>query len=486
MTGATQIVYFNQNDTSTNTSNNWALYVGYPIGYYSSPVPFASLTDVSVSPTGEIYASGYLSADYLGTNYRTHVVLSITSLGVISWSSEYSSGTNTSTYAQYIKLDSSSIYVAGYGVRAGRSTVLLSKYNTSGTRQWVTKVSQPQSPSPDQGNTIAYGLAINSSLGKIYIAGYSELTNLGPNYIKGQLYTYNTSGSLIDQSYFGANTLTANATSLVIDSSNNIWTSGRGNNTAAIAKFDSDLNLLGFKTLTVNTAFPGPFYTSGINKDSSGYFYLTGYGSDSSSSTAIYMFVAKYDSSINLVSSQKYSDSFPYQGGVSDIDSSNNIWIAARNYGASAAFEKVHVLKVDPSTLSILMGREIKIEAYNYSGDILNVDVYANSIKVQGTDYYVVIEVQVSGTSVPIQTFGLLLKLPTDGSLTSATPRNILIGNPAAIVAITYLSVSPTASSLAATQTTPAVSGSNYGFPTYTSSDVLSTTIPYNANKPFV
>lgn len=486
MTGATQIVYFNQNGTFTN--NNWALYVGFPFDY-ASPVPNASLTDVSVSPTGEIYTSGYLSILNGASYYRTHVVLSITSLGVISWNSEYSTGTTTNTWAQSIILDSSSIYVAGNGSRSNYATVMASKYNTSGARQWITKVSQPQPPNSDQGATQPYAIAVNSSLGKIYIAGVSNLFGV----LKGQLYTYDTSGNLIDQAYYGAGGISTYATSLVIDSSNNLWTSGyhsgTGGTKAAIAKFDSDLNSLGFKTFSANTVSPA-FFTKGINKDSSGYIYLTGQGANFSGGLAS-MYIAKYDSSMNLVSSQKYTDSantYSYDdAGVSTIDSSNNIWISGRILGGGSTSSIMHVLKVDPSTLSILMSRQLTFQAYDYLSNALTISAYTTSIKVQGTNYYLVLQVQVSGgVGLPAQTFGLLLKLPTDGSLTSATPRTMPIGYPASLLSITYLSVSPTSSSITTSETTPVTSAINYGFPTYTSSEVSSTTIPYNVNKPFV
>lgn len=488
MTGATQIIYFNQ--TTAFTNNNWALYIGYPVTY-NTPTQSASLSGVTVDPAGQIYACGYLNASSFAGYVSTFAVYSISAFGVIAWSYNWGTGAGTNTYANAITLDGTKFYTTGVGSRGGYATTVTFKYDTSGVADWVTKVSQPQPSSSDQGPTSAYAICSNPTLGKIYAAGTSYLFGI----TKGQIYTYNTSGSLVDQAYFGAGGNDFNTKSLVIDSSNNVWATGNiyFANVINVAKFDSDLNLLAFKTLAFSTASP-VMYSWSINKDSSGYIYVSGTGADSSSAPAS-MIIAKYDSAMNLIASQKYSytDSYAYyaSSGRSAVDpSNNNIFLV----GKTVTFpETVHILKVNPTTLSIIYSNKLEFVARDYTSNLLNLIVSITHITVQGTDYYLTLSMTVQGglTSLPTQTFGLLLKLPTDGTLTSPIARQLEMSEPTyfypADLDITYNSVSGVSnSSVSTTITSPVASAVNYGFPTYTSVDVPYGGIPFNVNKPFV
>jgi len=194
---------------------------------------------------------GYgVAVDYAG-NVSFAGVTSGTSLeiarynksGTIQWQRKLSG----SAYGRGINVDSvGNVYVAGY-VASTNYSLLTAKYNSSGTIQWQRTVN---TTNPEQ--TFAYGIAVDSS-GNSYTVGYYDNSAIGTLVIV----KYNTSGTYEWSNQYTDSSLNSYGYAITVDSSNNIYAAGDYNGQFFTLKLNSSGTIQWQKTLDVSTSSTG-------------------------------------------------------------------------------------------------------------------------------------------------------------------------------------------------------------------------------------
>jgi hypothetical protein len=267
--------------------------------------------DVTLDSSGNIY-TGF---SQLVNGYGGYVVTKHNSSGVIQWQRKF--GQNTDTFIRQVKVDSSgNVYANGIGAHPsiGYQHTLI-KYNSSGTYQWGKYIKAEGS-----------GIAIDSS-GNVYAGGFSG-SQSAPGVYYLQMLKYDTSGSL--QWSYGIknpNNTDSYGTSLAVDSSDNIYGTGIGQNgggtyhTMVFKRNSSGTLQWQRKLLGVNTL------STGIATDSSANVYVCGYDNKDGS---FKLMLVKYNSSGVLQWQRSISNA---TGGEVTIGSNGYIYLA----GVSAA-----------------------------------------------------------------------------------------------------------------------------------------------------
>jgi len=132
-------------------------------------IPYAIATDSS----DNVYVAGYTDGDLDGNTSAGSAdlfVVKYNSSGTKQWTKQLGSSSTDRAYG--VAADSSgNVYVAGYtsggldgNTNAGYTDLFVVKYNSSGTKQWTRQLGS-------LGNDYAYGVAADSS-GNVYVTGY--------------------------------------------------------------------------------------------------------------------------------------------------------------------------------------------------------------------------------------------------------------------------------------------------------------------------
>jgi uncharacterized delta-60 repeat protein len=146
---------------------------------------YAQAYSISVDASGNSYAAGTTSGGLNGntvTGYSDFFVLKYNASGTLQWLRQTGAANNNSD-GRGISVDSSgNSYVAGYTTdglngnsQVGVRDLLIAKYNTSGTLQWLQQMGVASR------STFAQGVTIDAS-GNSFVAGY------GPENLDGNLY----------------------------------------------------------------------------------------------------------------------------------------------------------------------------------------------------------------------------------------------------------------------------------------------------------
>jgi hypothetical protein len=223
---------------------------------------------VAVDSSGNVYTS----AEILIGSTAAFSATKFDSSGTLVWSRALNS-TGNNEGATSIALDSSAnVYVGGYSNVSTDTYLQLAKYSSAGTFSWQRRLGTTSALSG------SYGVAVDSS-GNVYAAGYTTVSGSQRLLVT----KYNTSGTFQWVRSLG-NSFTSTAFSIALDSSSNVYVggsaydSGTGIEAGLIAKYDTSGNLLWQRTLTRGTSTR----LYGIAVDSTlGNIYITGqcYGS---------------------------------------------------------------------------------------------------------------------------------------------------------------------------------------------------------------
>ena len=205
-----------------------------------------------------------------------------------SWG-KYNSFSNESGSQSYdVTVDSSqNVYVSGtYKTSSccnNTSRGFLTKYNSSGTRQWTAQRARDTSSTAN----IFYGVTLDGSSRPVVAGTYNSTSG-----VAGIIMKFDTSGTIVWQTH-----LTANGPvfrSIAKDSSNNYYVGGSTNNDGLVAKYNDSGTLQWQRKLTVS----GRQYEIWKSQsDSSGNNYHFG-GINDGNSTSTYLL--KYNSSGTL------------------------------------------------------------------------------------------------------------------------------------------------------------------------------------------
>mgnify|MGYP006921325376 CR=1 FL=1 len=307
-----------------------------PFGYWITKIAFTSTTrasDIAIDSSGNVYACGGISTTGTVGSVDAFLV-KYNSAGDIQWN-RFLGGTSTDSF-DAIAIDSSNnIYVAGQTSTSGISRSLLVKYNSSGTQQWAKTL----------GTNITfhnnYWLAVDTdSSGNVYVAGETYNTQN-----RGIIAKYDSSGTVIWQKSVDGGPYQFN--SLVTASDGTSYVSGTntsgpiGAQDIAIFKYDSSGNVVWQKNLgTVS----GNENTADIKLDSSGNVYLSG-RTNVSGTTAPLLVKLDSDGAI-LWQNQLVGESTAAPSSMT-IDALNNVYLVG--FIISGSNYNVHIIKYNSS-----------------------------------------------------------------------------------------------------------------------------------------
>jgi hypothetical protein len=383
------------------------------VNYVPPPPPYF----IAQGPTSGVSEGGSIALDSSGNMYQvgsvagsTDIIISkySVSTGLIVWQYKIDSGQDDAGFG--IHIDSSdNIFVVGRtgggagfpapGTPGGR--IWISKFNTSGTIQWQRRITQL---TLSNGYSEAYNIVSDSS-GNLYIAGrYNET---------GYVIKLNSSGIV---QWFKSSAMSTIA-SLAIDSSDNIYVIGSkfapssSNYAASIVKLDSSGNQLWHKTWTGDNAYGN--FAGGITISASGYVYVS-----FSANTASEGFLAK----LSADGTQQWQRKIASPGGYEtswlpfstlSVDSSDNVyWIinCQYNYSGAVGFQnqKAIIAKYNSSGTQQWQ-RHMYVSGTAYP----NAFDYLKKIKVDNSNNFYV--------TGQMNSINVLARLPTDGTLTTAT-----------------------------------------------------------------
>ena len=181
--------------------------------------------DMDVDPAGNVYVSGYESAESSldpTSIISIYYAVKLEGLeGEQQWVRTYN-GTdpgNGSNLAYSIVADpSGNVYLTGRSQFNGKLDIATIKYNTAGVRQWVQRYNGTA-----DGDDVGYDIAIDGG-NNVYVTGYTTVANNNKNYVTIK---YNTDGEQQwAQTYNGYQEYNDAAIALVVDWAGNICVTG--------------------------------------------------------------------------------------------------------------------------------------------------------------------------------------------------------------------------------------------------------------------
>jgi len=240
---------------------------------------------------------------------------------------------------------SGNIYVTGYtvgGLDGNTSSaywdIFLTKYNSSGTKQWTKQLGSSKDKLGNQNET-ANDVTTDSS-GNIYVTGYTtgDLDgNTSPGGKDIFLVKYNSSGTKQWTKQLGTSS-SDEGRGITTDSSGNIYVTGViGSGDIFLVKYDSS----GTKQWTKQLGTSKGDHGNGVTTDSSGNIYVTGYtiglenyiGLDGNTSLgSLDIFLVKYNSSGTKQWTKQFGTSSMDEGTGVTTDSSGNIYVTGSTY----------------------------------------------------------------------------------------------------------------------------------------------------------
>jgi chitodextrinase len=336
-------------DLSWTASTDNVAVASYRI--YRNSALLATVTGTSYSDTGLAASTAYTynvsAVDGTGNASAQSTDASATTAAAAGWAGTVLIGTSSTERGHGIAVDGSgNIYVSGYTTgnldgqtNAGGEDIFLVKYDSTGARQWTRL-------SGTAGNERGESVAVHNVTENVYVTGTTAGSLDGQAYSgSGDVYLmkYNSSGTKQWTRLLGT-TAIDNAFSVAVDSSENIYIAGftngnlggqtnSGGTDAFVARYDSSGNmvwtrLLGNATLT---------YGYAIAVAASGNVYISGVTRGTLGGQANAgiqdMFVAKYNSSGTVQWVRMAGSSvFDYCYGVA-VDGSENVYVSGSSYG---------------------------------------------------------------------------------------------------------------------------------------------------------
>lgn len=332
-------------------------------------------------------ASGnfYLAGESNSTGKNTGIVSKYDLTGALLWQKRFSAPASA-TFSSAITDSSNNVIVSGTATDSS-SRNLLVKYNSAGTIQWQ----QVYGPGNSFGNDVKCDSSDN-----IYVCG----TVLDSGFYRTVVAKFNASGTFQwSQSLFNSNSTYGSGLSVDPDGTSYIamdWAdqSVNNQNRAAIVKLNTS-GVIQWQRRLTGTSSPNTLGPRYIATDSSGNVFVVGYTLPSST---LQCFIAKYDSSGNF----QWARSLTRTGGFQNIDGIS-IDAVGNAYICGNANNDAWLVK------------------YNTNGTIQ----WQRSLSSTGTDGFFGVKVASNGalhiagtTSVSGNNDMLLMKLPSDGSLT--------------------------------------------------------------------
>ena len=277
--------------------------------------------DIAIDSSGNVYVTGYTGSSGAGSN--DFFIAKYSASGTIQWQRTLGASSNDTGAA--ITVDSSgNVYVAG--TTFSPDTILIAKYNNSGTIQW-------QKTLGGSGDHRTYDIAVDSS-GNAYVTGKYYESGVGSGIL---LAKYNSSGNLQWQKRTSGGTEDIGH-SIKLDSSGNIYIVGQTRTNATyhdilVIKLDSSGSVIWDRAIT--SASNNSDVGEGVAIDSSGNVYVTGKINDGG---AIKLFVAKFNSSGTIQWQRTLSGNGEHGYGVG-VDGSGNVYVVGTTYITGQSYD---------------------------------------------------------------------------------------------------------------------------------------------------
>ena len=283
---------------------------------------------ITVDSSGNIYVVGITNST---AGYDSMMIAKYNSSGSIQWQRTFGTS-STQERGRGISVDSSgNVFVCGTTSKGMTSEgAIVAKYDSSGTLQW-------QRTLDDTYTQTAYDVDIDSS-DNIYIGG---VTAIG-GYTYYLVAKYNNSGAIQWQRTLGSASSSDNGRSVTVDSSDNVYVVGQttsggiGVYDSVVAKYNSSGTLqwqraIGTSGQQINIV--------GMTSDSSDNIYIA--GSNSSS-----YFFAKYNSSGTLQWQRSLGGSASDTGSSISADDKGNIYVMGSSSSSGAGGSDMMFAKI--------------------------------------------------------------------------------------------------------------------------------------------
>jgi len=297
---------------------------------------------MTTDAAGNVYVAGesraeFSSADFLVVKYDKN--------GSFLWAAKYNGPNDIEDYSKVIAVDDSgNVYVAGDSYTQNNNyDKILIKYNADGEQQWIATFDS------GGGDTVAaIGVYTDSTDGKTYayVAGWSQL-NLGQSSTTDYTtikYDAETGNELWVRHYNGPGNSTDTASALAIDTSGNVFVTGRSRGASlsydyATIKYQAD----GTPAWDFGDDEIAARYNSDNNKDD----YANAIGVDSLGNVLVTGYTEVSFSDKDFVTIKYNSDGAEQWVNVYDgppgnerdeayalaIDSENNVYVTGNSYG---------------------------------------------------------------------------------------------------------------------------------------------------------
>jgi hypothetical protein len=299
------------------------------------------VTGLGLDSSKNIYIGGYLPGSMDGltqTGLNDFYLAKYNSTGSRLWSAQLGVASKSTTAAGIVLDSSSNVYITGStrggldgNTLTGNTDFFLSKYNSSGTKQWTKQLGVASRV------TDAYAVGADSS-DNVYVVGATS-GNLDGVTITGTqdafITKYNSAGTKQWTKLLGVSSTSTQALGIVFDSSDNLYIVGytggnldgntlTGTDDTFIAKFNS----AGTKQWTKLLGASGSDTSANnITIDSSNNLYIAGYSNGSLPGNTITnghgLFCAKFDSTGTRLWVKEFDDG-NFANTISGITISNS------------------------------------------------------------------------------------------------------------------------------------------------------------------
>ena len=258
---------------------------------------------VTCDASGNSYVTGY---SYEGASQNDIITIKYYPNGDTAWVRSYNGTANLNDEGNGICLDSyGNVYVVGFAQYTGKAEdVVIIKYSSNGTFQWVQTYSGADTPTIDKG----LGIVVDQS-GFIYITGYSTQPD---GYTDILVRKYNSTGTLIwSASEDGIRNLNAQGLAIAASNAGNVYVTGfvsetgTNNTDIAVLKYNSSGVLQWLNTVSGTGNSEDKAW--GIVVDVDDNVFITGYITEAANNTNTY--TAKYNTLGSIVWSKTYNGS---------------------------------------------------------------------------------------------------------------------------------------------------------------------------------